>query len=73
MAIRCEFCGAEYEEDPGKFCDKCGRVLSRFNIEIPNEEGEQDHVRCTKCGHRNEKDAIMCVNCGERIYERQSL
>jgi len=69
--IKCEFCGTEYEEDPGKFCDKCGRVLSRMTFDAPEDGGEM--VRCKNCGHPNLPDAEICTNCGEKIYERQML
>ncbi len=72
MTIKCEFCGAEYEKPPGKFCDRCGRILSRIdpNAEPPAEE-ETEYVKCLKCGHRNQLDATVCLNCGERLYERK--
>lgn len=73
MAIRCEYCGKEYEEDPGKFCDQCGRVLSRFNIETSPEDNAVDYKKCMKCGHRNDVEATVCLNCGDRLYDRQSI
>ncbi|MFO8057209.1 MAG: zinc ribbon domain-containing protein [bacterium] len=69
--IKCEYCGKEYEEDPGKFCDYCGRVLARRIFGTGEEGGES--VRCKNCGHPNEPDATVCTNCGEKIYERQTL
>lgn len=67
MPIKCEFCGMEYETPPGKFCDRCGHVMARFNVEAENDE--QQYVKCHKCGHRNNLEAKVCVNCGELIYE----
>ncbi len=69
--IKCEFCGKEYDEDPGKFCDQCGRALSRVGFEYEGETGGL--VRCKNCGHRNAPDAEVCINCGERIFEKQML
>lgn len=69
MALRCEFCGKEYETDPGKFCDQCGRVLSRISIE-PEAEGA-DFNRCHKCGCANPLENRVCKNCGDLIYVPQ--
>jgi len=68
MAIKCEFCGMEYETHPGKFCDRCGRVLSRINFEPDNEE-LIEHKKCLKCGHRNSLEARICINCGDLLRE----
>ena len=69
MPVKCEFCGMEYQEPPGKFCDRCGRALSRFNVELADTE-EVEHKRCLKCGHRNPLDARICSNCGEMLHDR---
>ena len=66
MPIRCETCGQEYEESPGKFCARCGRALERFNVEP--EPDEDDKQKCLKCGHRNPLENKFCDNCGELIY-----
>ena len=66
MPIKCEFCGAEYETPPGKFCDNCGRVLAR--VHLPKEEDMQ-LKQCLKCGHRNAIEERLCVNCGELLRE----
>lgn len=68
MTIRCETCGMEYENPPGKFCERCGRVLSRFNLEIENND-DPAFRRCNKCGHRNSLEARVCQNCGELLHE----
>jgi len=70
MGIKCEFCGAEYETPPGKFCDNCGRVLARINLEVV-EGGESEFQNCPKCGLRNRLEDDICVNCGERLYLRR--
>lgn len=70
MAIVCEFCGKEYEESPGKFCDQCGRVLARASF---TPEVEEEKNKCMKCGHLNSMDSTICVNCGDRLYQRQYL
>jgi rRNA maturation endonuclease Nob1 len=69
MAIKCEACGMEYEQSPGKFCDRCGRVLARLSFDAGN--GEPDYRRCHKCGFTNELDATVCKDCGELIHEPQ--
>lgn len=69
MPIKCEFCGMEYENPPGKFCDNCGRVLTRLTLG-PMEE-EPQLKRCMKCGHRNAADVRICINCGELLYTPQ--
>ena len=68
MGVKCEFCGAEYETPPGKFCDQCGRILARFSIE-PEPDNSGESRKCHKCGHGNAMDATICVNCGEMIHE----
>jgi len=72
MPVKCEFCGAQYEKSPGKFCDKCGYALSRTDVEAV-ETDQSNFKRCLKCGHKNPEDAIVCWNCGERLYERQMI
>jgi rRNA maturation endonuclease Nob1 len=66
MPIKCETCGAEYEESPGKFCANCGRTLSRFHLEMETEEEEKKV--CLKCGHRNPMEKRFCDNCGELLH-----
>ena len=70
MPMKCEFCGMEYETPPGKFCDRCGRVLARFNVE-PENEDVTDFKKCKKCGLRNPLEARVCSNCGELLHEQQ--
>ena len=69
MPMRCEFCGMEYETPPGKFCDRCGRVMARFNVEPESDEAH--FKKCNKCGHRNSVEATVCVNCGDLLKEQQ--
>lgn len=64
---KCEFCGYQYQAPPGKFCDNCGRVLSRINIE--KEDDAPEFKKCLKCGHRNGLDARICTNCGELLRD----
>ncbi len=68
MEIICENCGFVHKEDPGKFCERCGRVLERFHMA---EEGDDsnDHIRCGKCGMRNTADVNVCQNCGELLHK----
>ena len=68
MSIKCETCGMEHETDPGKFCERCGRVLSRFNLELDPVDQEDEFKKCLKCGHRNNKDSDVCTNCGEKLH-----
>ncbi len=67
--IKCEFCGAEYEDPAGIFCDNCGHKMEK-KMQAP-EEDPLDYVRCNLCGWKNALDTRICVNCGERIYQRQ--
>ena len=70
MAIKCETCGMEYEEPPGKFCERCGRVLERINLEL-EDDSDSEHQKCNQCGHRNPLDARVCANCGELLYQQR--
>ena len=66
--IRCEFCGAVYENPAGKFCDKCGRRLTRT---MPAPPGETVLAkRCPVCGHSNKLEARICVDCGQLMRLR---
>lgn len=67
-SIRCEFCGTVYENPPGKFCDKCGRRLTRV-MPAPADESAQAK-RCPLCGHQNKLEARVCVNCGQLMRLR---
>jgi ribosomal protein L40E len=66
MGIKCENCGMDHKEDPGKFCERCGRVMDRLNIE---PEGDASNFQvCGQCGHRNPLDLKICQNCGELLH-----
>jgi hypothetical protein len=65
---KCEFCGYEYQTRPGKFCDNCGRALSRLNLQ---REEEIRIKKCLKCGHRNPWEERLCVNCGELLRDQE--
>ena len=67
-ATKCEYCGYVYTSPPGKFCDNCGRVLSRFNIEKDEEIALK---KCLKCGHRNPMEERLCKNCGELLRDAE--
>ena len=67
-AIRCEFCGTVYENPASKFCDTCGRRLTRV---MPAPVDESAHAkRCPLCGHQNKLEAQICVNCGQLMRLR---
>jgi len=68
MSITCEHCRKVYEEWPGKFCDRCGRALTRMDL---NDEDDDVYKKCGKCGHRNTEDKRLCDNCGELLHEPQ--
>jgi DNA-directed RNA polymerase subunit RPC12/RpoP len=68
VKVKCEFCGAEYDDPDSIFCEKCGHKMER-KMQEPGE-GDTDYVRCNYCGWKNQKGARVCVNCGERIYQR---
>jgi rRNA maturation endonuclease Nob1 len=67
MPFKCEFCGTEYENPPGKFCDACGRVIQRLNLD--REPESEEFKKCLKCGHRNKMEARVCWNCGELLRD----
>ena len=68
QAIRCEFCGTVSENPTGKFCDQCGRRLTRTMNE---DRGDStDAVRCLQCGHRNKPGTRICVECGNLMRFR---
>ncbi len=64
--MRCEHCGAEQAE--GKFCDNCGRMLSRVKLKTKKDESKPSERsgRCHQCG-RLSKDPI-CRNCGIPVH-----
>jgi DNA-directed RNA polymerase subunit RPC12/RpoP len=67
--VKCEFCGAEYEDPESIFCDNCGRKMER--VMPASRDEEADYVRCNLCGWKNKKGARICVNCGEGIHQRR--
>ncbi|MBN2495222.1 MAG: hypothetical protein JXR96_11560 [Deltaproteobacteria bacterium] len=64
--MKCEHCG--YEQPGGKFCDNCGRMLTRILVEEePAEEAPVAaalvSIRCHRCGHEQAGGRI-CEACG---------
>ena len=58
----CEQCGNEQKS--GKFCDKCGLMLTRVLVDIEEENPDPDKPQeCHKCGHIQPSGRI-CENCG---------
>jgi len=71
MKVKCEACGAVYENPTSMICDKCGMRMTRI---IPDlQEEEPDYIRCPKCGALNKKDLKICPNCGELIRKERKL
>jgi len=65
MKVRCESCGAEYENPASMICDNCGMRMNRIRLQKPDENPES--VRCQKCGARHSYGTKICPNCGELI------
>jgi hypothetical protein len=64
--MRCEHCGAE--QSTGKFCDRCGRMLTRVRVETPVAEptaGRKVRPQILKCscGHQ-QSEGHFCDSCG---------
>jgi len=55
----------EYDEPPGKFCERCGRVLEKMHLE---PELEEEKKKCLKCGHQNPMENKVCDNCGDLLH-----
>lgn len=68
MKVRCEACGAEYENPASMICDNCGMRMSRTVTKV--EEKEPDYASCPQCGTRNKGSAKLCINCGNLIRDR---
>jgi len=66
--IRCEFCGTVDENPAGKFCNTCGRRLTRA-MPAP-AEGTGPAKRCPLCGHLNKLEVRVCANCGQLMRLR---
>ncbi|RME20393.1 MAG: hypothetical protein D6806_16435, partial [Deltaproteobacteria bacterium] len=76
---KCEHCG--HDQDAGKFCDNCGRMLTRVRIAQPGggdgrpsagAAGRQG-VRCIYCGNVQAAGRI-CEKCGmqlDRVHARE--
>lgn len=65
--MRCEHCGAE--QSSGKFCDNCGRMLTRVRVEDAAEQatatGSQaaGMLKCSHCGNQ-QAGGHFCDKCG---------
>ncbi len=65
--MKCYNCG--HEQESGRFCDSCGRMITRMIIEDPDHHHDADgdevrpaELRC-RCGHV-QKSGRFCDNCG---------
>jgi rRNA maturation endonuclease Nob1 len=79
--MRCEHCGAEQAN--GKFCDNCGRMLTRVIVEETAEEAAAAKItasgplKCSHCGTQ-QSGGHFCDNCGLeldifRVEEEQAV
>ncbi len=66
MNIKCENCGFDHKDDPGKFCERCGRVMDKTDRGAQEEEVAFNV--CGLCGHRNPLELKVCQNCGELLH-----
>jgi len=66
--IRCEFCGTVDENPSSKFCNTCGRRLTRTMTQPVVETIQAKN--CPLCGHYNKLEARICANCGQLMRLR---
>jgi ribosomal protein L32 len=65
--MKCEHCG--HEQSSGRFCDACGRVLTRVIVEAEGGGDMQPggsaprQVKCRYCGHL-QAQGRFCDGCG---------
>ncbi|HUU02898.1 MAG TPA: hypothetical protein VM425_15800 [Myxococcota bacterium] len=65
--MRCEHCGAE--QAAGKFCDSCGRMLTRVLVETESEKAaapdgfDTGLLKCSHCGSQ-QAGGHFCDKCG---------
>ena len=68
--MRCEHCG--HEQAQGRFCDNCGRMLTRIRLEPEDTETASPQrpappqVRCSHCGHQ-QAGGRLCAQCGMQL------
>ncbi len=65
MKVKCEACGAEYENPVSQICDNCGFRMSRTMTKKGEEKSK--YVTCPACGSRNKPEVRICFNCGNLI------
>jgi len=65
MKIKCEACGAEYENPVSLICDNCGYRMTRIRPQKAEENPE--FVRCKKCGAKVNWGVKICPNCGDLV------
>jgi len=71
MKVKCEACGAVYENPTSMICDQCGMRMSRV---LPaGEEEEPEYIRCPNCGALNKRDVKICFDCGELIRQKKEI
>lgn len=70
--MKCEYCG--HEQASGKTCDKCGRFLTRVQLDDgsqPAKEGAGSApgmMTCRYCGHQQSRGRF-CDGCGMMLDE----
>jgi len=64
--MKCEYCG--HEQASGRFCDACGKMLTRVIVEADDRADKQAgsgprQVKCRYCGH-TQAQGRFCDGCG---------
>ena len=59
--MKCEHCG--HDQESGKFCDKCGRFLTRVKLDDPDDGAPPAVLKCSKCGS-SQTSGKICDKCG---------
>ncbi len=71
--MKCEHCG--HDQASGKFCDACGRFLTRIKLEGPKDAGDPVPpavMKCSKCGH-SQTSGRICDKCAVSLDFYQAL
>jgi ribosomal protein L32 len=74
--MKCEHCG--HDQPSGKFCDSCGRILTRIRHDEPDDAQEDQQAgqarvhKCHRCGHEQSGGRI-CEGCGMMLDAFQNL
>jgi primosomal protein N' len=75
VEMKCEHCG--HEQASGKFCDNCGRFLTRVKLDTGEPEtgrlaDQPSELKCSKCGN-TQTSGRFCDKCGMMLDFFQAL